>query len=49
MLYVLIRSFRFALAVKPEELTMQAGLILRPYVIAELDKGPQLPLLVTAL
>ena len=49
MLYVLLRSFRFALAVKPEELTMQAGLILRPYVLAEVKKGPQLPLSITTL
>ncbi|KZV67879.1 cytochrome P450 [Peniophora sp. CONT] len=49
MLYVLIRSFRLALAVEPEELTMQAGLILRPYVLAELEKEPQLLLLISAL
>ena len=49
MLHVLLRSFRFGLSTRPEEITMQAGLILRPYVHAELKKGPQVPLTVHAL
>ncbi|VDC00129.1 unnamed protein product [Peniophora sp. CBMAI 1063] len=49
MLYVLLRSFRFELSTRPEDMTMQAGLILRPYVLSELEKGPQLPLIVHAL
>lgn len=46
LLFVLIRSFEFELAVSPELIGRQQGAVTRPFVTSEPDVGHQMPLLV---
>ncbi|KAJ7738946.1 cytochrome P450 [Mycena metata] len=44
LLYILIRTFEFELAVSPVKITTVSTAVQRPVVIGEEDKGPQLPM-----
>ncbi|KAH9842389.1 cytochrome P450 [Rhodofomes roseus] len=44
LLFALVRSFEFELALPKEEITKLAGLVDRPFVRAEKEKGARLPL-----
>ena len=49
ILFTLIRSFEFKLAVSVEDIEKRSNLGLKPYVKGEYEKGPQMPLLVKAV
>ena len=46
LLFVLLRTFDFELAVPKEDIVKKRGLLLRPVVLSEPDVGNQLPLFV---
>lgn len=46
LLYVLIRTFEFELAVPKEEIVRQRAAVQRPIVRSEMEKGSQLPMLI---
>ena len=46
LLFTLIRSFEFSLAVPAEDIEKRSGIVMRPYVKGEYEKGSQLPLIV---
>ncbi|CAL1709423.1 unnamed protein product [Somion occarium] len=48
ILFALVRAFEFELAVKPEDLIKKSGIVQRPVIISEKEKGNQMPLLVKA-
>jgi len=48
LLFTLIRSFEFSLAVPKESIKKKAAIVQRPFVIGEEKKGPQMPLFVKA-
>ncbi|CAL1696958.1 unnamed protein product [Somion occarium] len=45
IIFTLVRSFEFGLAVRPEEIVKKRGIVLRPVVISEPENGNQMPLL----
>ncbi|KAI0037005.1 cytochrome P450 [Vararia minispora EC-137] len=49
IVYTLVRTFRFELAVKPEEIQMKSMAVTRPHLRAKVEAGPQLPVWVTAV
>ena len=46
LLFALIRAFEFELAVPAEDLIKKTGIVQRPLVRTEMDKGTQMPLIV---
>lgn len=49
IIFTLVRSFEFGLAVRPEEIVKKRGIVLRPVVISEPENGNQMPLLVRTI
>ena len=49
LLVTLIRQFRFSLPENGQEIKMVRQAVVSPFVVGEENKGPQLPLKVTAL
>ena len=47
LLYVLIHRLEFELAVPKEEIIRQRAAVQRPIVRSEMEKGSQLPMLIT--
>ncbi|THH10021.1 hypothetical protein EW146_g8504 [Bondarzewia mesenterica] len=47
LLFVLIRAFQFEMAVPVGDVLVQVSIVQRPFLKNEMEKGPQLPLLVT--
>lgn len=46
ILFTLIRTFDFELAVPKEDIVKKRGLVLRPLVVSEPEAGNQMPLIV---
>ncbi|EMD33504.1 hypothetical protein CERSUDRAFT_118078 [Gelatoporia subvermispora B] len=46
LLFTLVRSFEFELAVPPEEIARQQRVVQRPMVKSEMEKGTQMPLII---
>ena len=46
LLFTLIRSFEFELAVRPEDIEKRSMVVTRSYLKSEKDKGAQMPLYV---
>lgn len=46
LLFVLLRSFEYDLAVNPDSIGKKQGAVARPYVSEEPEVGDQMPLLV---
>lgn len=46
LLFTLVRSFEFELALPASEMTTRQIIVSRPYLKADMDAGSQLPLLV---
>ena len=44
LLFTLVRSFEFELAVAPENIEKRSMVVTRPYLKGERDKGAQMPL-----
>ncbi|KAI0037006.1 cytochrome P450 [Vararia minispora EC-137] len=49
IMYTLIRSFRFEMAIDPENMELRSPGIVRPYIKGKKEEGAQLPLAVTAV
>jgi hypothetical protein len=45
LLFALVRSFDFELAVPSSDITRQTMIVTRPFLSSDADKGPQLPLI----
>ncbi|PCH43005.1 cytochrome P450 [Wolfiporia cocos MD-104 SS10] len=46
LIFTLLRAFEFELAVPTSEVTKKTGIVQRPYIRCEMEKGSQLPLLI---
>lgn len=46
MLFILLRTLEFELAMTPEDIGRKTNIVGRPYVISDPSEGPQLPMLV---
>ncbi|KZT05294.1 cytochrome P450 [Laetiporus sulphureus 93-53] len=46
LLFTLVRAFEFELAVTASDITKKRGIVQRPFVTSEMEKGHQLPLLI---
>ncbi len=46
ILFALVRAFDFELAVPPEQITRKSLIVARPFLTSDLDRGPQLPLVI---
>ena len=46
LVFTLVRAFEFVLAVPAHEITKKPGIVRRPLVVSEQDKGAQMPLVV---
>ncbi|PVG01516.1 cytochrome P450 [Serendipita vermifera] len=46
LLYYLVRSFEFELAVRPEDVSKKELIVTRPFLRYEEEKGPQLPMII---
>ncbi|KAI0301267.1 cytochrome P450 [Russula brevipes] len=46
ILFSFVRSFDFELAIPPSQITRKTMIVARPFVASELERGPQLPLII---
>lgn len=46
LIFTLVRSLEFQQAVPAQEIMKKIGLVQRPFVRSEMDKGTQMPLIV---
>lgn len=46
LIFTLVRAFEFEMAVPIEDITRKIGLVQRPFVRSEMEKGTQMPLIV---
>ncbi|KIJ35946.1 hypothetical protein M422DRAFT_34466 [Sphaerobolus stellatus SS14] len=44
LIFTLVRAFEFEMAVDPEQIIKKSNIVTRPYIMTEIEKGPQLPL-----
>ena len=46
LLFTLVRTFEFELALEPEDIIRKTGVVGRPFIASNPSAGPQLPLLI---
>ncbi len=46
LVFSFMRAFDFELAIPPSEITWRTMIVTRPFLVSNLDKGPQLPLII---
>jgi cytochrome P450 len=46
LLFTLLRTFEFELALEPDDITRKTGIVGRPLIASNPSAGPQLPLLI---
>jgi hypothetical protein len=46
LLFSFVRAFDFELAIHPSDITWRTMIVTRPFLASNLDKGPQLPLVI---
>jgi hypothetical protein len=46
LLFTLVRTFEFELAMEPEDIIRKSGIVGRPFIASNPSAGPQLPLLI---
>jgi hypothetical protein len=46
ILFSFVRSFDFELAIPASQITRKTMIVARPFVASELERGPQLPLII---
>lgn len=46
LLFTLVRSLEFELAIEPEDIGRKTNIVGRPYICSNPGAGPQLPLLI---
>ena len=49
LLFTLIRSFEFELAIAPDDVVRRSMVVGRPHIAGDLNAGPQLPLVIRPL